>query len=220
MRAILSVALVAIAVGVGSCARQQVAAGPNGNTAISTNAGAAPAAPAPPAAPAAPSAPGAPGAEGARPPMTPEDSARMAVMMAARRDSIAKDRDKLYNEALAKIAGRENQPAESVYKNIKLFKGAPASRVLGIMARGFDPALGVSCSHCHVVGEYDKEDKPTKQIAREMFAMVTTINTEILPKIKNIRSPNPTVNCSTCHRGQTRPGAGSAAGPPRPPGQD
>ena len=145
--------------------------------------------------------------------MTPEDSARMAAMMAARRDSITKDRDKLFNEALAKIAGRENQPAESVFKNIKLFKGAPASRVLSIMARGFDPALGVSCSHCHVVGEYDKEDKPTKQIARDMFAMLGAINTQYLAKIKNLRSPNPSVNCSTCHSGQTRPGGG---GPPRP----
>jgi hypothetical protein len=142
----------------------------------------------------------------------------MATMMAARRDSIAKDRQKLYDEALAKIAGRENQPAESVYKNIKLFKGAPASRVLRIMAQGFDPALGVSCSHCHVVGEYDKEDKPTKQIARDMFAMVNTINTDILPKIKNLKSPNPAVNCSTCHRGQTRPGAGGGGPPPPRPG--
>jgi hypothetical protein len=142
--------------------------------------------------------------------MTAADSARMA----ARRDSIAKDREKLYNEELQFIAGRENQPAESVYKNIKLFKGQPAGRVLRIMAQGFDPALGVSCSHCHVAGEYEKEDKPTKQIARDMFAMVTAINTEYLPKIKNLKSPNPVVNCSTCHRGQTRPGAGG--GPPRP----
>lgn len=85
------------------------------------------------------------------------------------------------------------------------------------MAMGFDPALSVSGSHCHTVGEYEKEDKPTKQIARDMFAMVTAINNEYLPKIKNLRSPNPTVNCGTCHRGQTRPGAGGG-GPPRPPG--
>jgi len=136
--------------------------------------------------------------------------------MAARRDSVEKDRTRLFNEELAWIAGRENQPAESVYKNIKLFKGQPASRVLNVMARGFSPALGVSCSHCHVVGEYDREDKPTKQIARDMFAMVNGINTE-LKKIPNIKSTNPTVNCSTCHRGQTRPGA-SAGGPSRPAG--
>ena len=148
--------------------------------------------------------------------MSAADSAAAAARAAFRRDSIAKDRDNLYNEALAKIAGRENQPAESVYKNIKIFQGTPAGRVLRIMGQGFDPALGVSCSHCHVVGEYDKEDKPTKQIARDMFAMVMAINTQYLSKIKNLRSPNPVVNCSTCHRGQTRPGAGGGGGPPRP----
>ncbi len=194
MRADSSVAMIAIALAVGSCTQ------PPARTS----------APAPvvTAAPAQQTGAGGPGGPGG-PPMTAADSARMA----ARRDSIAKDREKLYNEELAYIAGRDNQPAESVYKNIKLFKGQPAGRVLRIMAQGFDPALGVSCSHCHVAGEYEKEDKPTKQIARDMFAMVTAINTEYLPKIKNLRSPNPSVNCSTCHRGQTRPGGG---GPPRP----
>jgi hypothetical protein len=155
-------------------------------------------------------APGGPAAT----PMTAADSARVAAAMAARRDSIEKDRTRLFNEEVAWLAGRENQPAESVYKNIKLFKGQPAIRVLNIMARGFSPALGVSCSHCHVTGEYDREDKNTKQVARDMFAMVNSINAE-LKKIPNIKSTNPTVNCSTCHRGQTRPGAG-AGGPPRP----
>lgn len=185
---------VSLAVGLGSCTQQ-----PSAGTS----------APAPVVNPLATQTSPGPGGSGG-PPMTAADSARMA----ARRDSIAKDRENLYNEALAKIAGRENQPAESVYKNIKLFKGQPAGRVLRIMAMGFDPALGVSCSHCHVVGEYDKEDKPTKQIARDMAAMVTAINTQYLANIKNLRSPNPSVSCSTCHRGQTRPGGGG--GPPRP----
>src|SRR6266550_4245043 len=192
MRVASSFAWVAIAVVVGSCT-QQPAAGTSAPTPVPTPANTTQPAPGP-----------------GGPPMTAADSAAMA----ARRDSIAKDRDRLYNEALAKIAGRENQPAESVFKNIKIFQGQPASRVLRIMAQGFDPALGISCSHCHVVGEYDKEDKPTKQIARDMFAMVTAINTEYLPKIKNLKSTNPVVNCSTCHRGQTRPGAGGGGPPP------
>jgi photosynthetic reaction center cytochrome c subunit len=195
MRAGSSVAMIAIAVVVGSCT--QPSAGTSAPAPVVT------------AAPAQTATGGASGGQGGQP-MTAADSARLA----ARRDSIAKDRERLYNEELAYIAGRENQPAESVYKNIKLFKGQPAGRVLRIMAQGFAPALGVSCSHCHVAGEYEKEDKPTKQIARDMAAMVAAINTEYLGKIKNLKSPNPTVNCSTCHRGQTRPGAGG--GPPRP----
>jgi Photosynthetic reaction centre cytochrome C subunit len=139
--------------------------------------------------------------------------------IAARNDSLVKDRTEHVNEVLARIAGKEQLPAEQVYKNIQLFKGMPAGRLLNIMNRGFSNSLGVSCSHCHVIGEYDKEDKPTKQIARDMSAMVTTINGTILPNIKNLKSPNPTVNCGTCHNGRPRPGAGSAATPaPRPGG--
>jgi hypothetical protein len=200
MRVESSVGVLALAVLAGSCTQQ---------ASVDTSA------PAPVVTPSQAQG-GQPAGGPGRPPMTAADSARMAAAMAARRDSIEKDRTRLFNEEVAWLAGRDNQPAESVYKNIKLFKGQPAIRVLNIMARGFSPALGVSCSHCHVTGEYEKEDKPTKQIARDMFAMVNGINAE-LKKIPNIKSPNPVVNCSTCHRGQTRPGAGGG-GPPRPAG--
>ena len=115
------------------------------------------------------------------------------------------------NEVLALIKGKEELPAEQVYKNIQLFKGRSAAQLLNVMNRGFSNSLGVSCSHCHVIGEYDKEDKPTKEIARDMFAMVNTINGTLLKDIPNLKSPNPTVNCGTCHNGRPRPGAGSAA---------
>ena len=140
----------------------------------------------------------------ALPAMTPEQ-------VAARNDSLVKDRTEHVNEVLARIAGKEQQPAESVYKNIKMLKGMPASRLLAIMNRGYSNSLGVSCSHCHVVGEYDREDKPTKQIARDMSAMVTTINGTLLKNIKNLKSPDAVINCGTCHNGKARPGAGSAA---------
>jgi hypothetical protein len=139
-----------------------------------------------------------------------------AEQVSARNDSLVADRTKHVNEVLASIAGKEQMPAEQVYKNIQMFKGMPANRLLAIMNRGFSNSLGVSCSHCHVVGEYDKEDKPQKQIARDMSAMVTTINGTILKNIKNLKSTNPTVNCGTCHNGRARPGAGDAAMPARP----
>ncbi len=141
--------------------------------------------------------------------MTPEQ-------MAARNDSLVKDRQGHVNEVLAEIVGKEQMPAEQVYKNIQMFKGMPAARLLAIMNRGFSNSLGVSCSHCHVVGEFDREDKPTKQIARDMSAMVTTINGTLLKNIKNLKSPDAVINCGTCHNGRARPGAGSQAMPARP----
>lgn len=104
-----------------------------------------------------------------------------------------------------KIKGQENKPAEEVFKNIQMMKGIPAARLLRVMEIGYSKSLGVDCTHCHVPDAWDKEDKPQKQIAREMSAMVRVINNEQLKNIKNLKGPNPTVNCTTCHRGQIKP---------------
>ena len=103
------------------------------------------------------------------------------------------------------IAGKEEAPAETVFKNIQLFKGMPAGRVLRIMELGYSRSLGVNCTHCHIPGAWEKDDKPTKQIAREMAAMAAAINNQHLKQIKNLKSESPAVNCTTCHRGQTKP---------------
>ena len=111
--------------------------------------------------------------------------------------------------ALAKlkeqIRGKETEPAETVFKNIQTMKGVPAARLLAIMEIGYARSLGVNCTHCHTAEKWDAEDKPAKQVAREMAAMVRTINTGLLKNIKNLKSETPTVNCTTCHRGQTKP---------------
>ncbi|HWN08689.1 MAG TPA: c-type cytochrome [Pyrinomonadaceae bacterium] len=103
------------------------------------------------------------------------------------------------------IAGKENEPAEKVFKNIQLLKGLPAGRLLRIMEMGYSRSLGVTCTHCHVPGEWEKDEKPTKQIARDMAAMVAAINNQHLKQIKNLKSESPVVNCTTCHRGQIKP---------------
>jgi hypothetical protein len=103
------------------------------------------------------------------------------------------------------IAGSENKPAGEVFKNIQMFKAMPAGRLLKVMELGYAKSLGVDCTHCHVAGQWEKEDKPTKQIARDMAAMAANINKELLPKIKNLKSAEPVINCTTCHRGQIKP---------------
>jgi len=103
------------------------------------------------------------------------------------------------------IAGQEEKPAGEVFKNIQMFKAMPAARLLRVMELGYAKSLGVNCTHCHVAGQWEKEDKPTKQIARDMAAMAANINNEQLKKIKNLKSAEPVINCTTCHRGQTKP---------------
>jgi hypothetical protein len=129
------------------------------------------------------------------------DSARRVrdSVNSARRDSAAAF-------VLRSIAGRENQPAESVFKNIKIFKGVPAGRLVNIMNMGFGRSLGVSCGFCHVPGKWDLDDKQEKNTARLMYAMVQTINRDYLSKVPTDRGQPPSAGCFTCHRGSPQPG--------------
>jgi hypothetical protein len=70
---------------------------------------------------------------------------------------------------------------------------------------GYARSLGVRCDHCHVPGQWESDEKPTKGVAREMILMTRAINDDHLKKIKNLRSAAPAVNCTTCHRGETKP---------------
>jgi hypothetical protein len=114
-------------------------------------------------------------------------------------------------EALAKlreqIKGHENDPAPTVFKNIQtpFIKSIPAGRLPAVMEIAYSRSLGVDCTHCHVPEKWESDEKPEKQIARDMAAMMAKINTDLLKVIKNLKSANPTINCTTCHRGQVKP---------------
>ena len=125
------------------------------------------------------------------------------------------DPEKEIAELLESIKGREGQPASQVFKNIQAFKEMPAGRLPEVMG-AWTRALGVSCDHCHVVDQWEKEDKPEKQIARDMGTMVGEINGKLLKGIKNLKSENPRIGCATCHRGQVHPSMRMPGGPPRP----
>ncbi|MFN7118724.1 MAG: c-type cytochrome [Saprospiraceae bacterium] len=103
------------------------------------------------------------------------------------------------------IKGKENLPADSVFQNIQVLKKVPAACLLRIMENGYSTSLGVTCTHCHMPDEWAKEDKPQKQITREMAAMMREINNDLLKKIPNLPNKTPVINCTTCHRGQVKP---------------
>ncbi len=114
------------------------------------------------------------------------------------------------------IKGKENDPAEKVFKNLQMtsMKAMPAARILAIMEFGYSRSLGVNCTHCHVPGKWESDEKPQKDIAREMAGMVATLNGTTLKNIKNLKSASPTINCTTCHRGEVKPALNLPA-PPR-----
>jgi hypothetical protein len=108
-------------------------------------------------------------------------------------------------ELSEKIKGRENEPAEQVFKNIQGLKGIPAGRLLAIMNFGYSRALGVSCTHCHMEQDFASDDKRPKRAAREMMALNNTINQQ-LSKLQHLEPREQRfVNCTTCHRGKVNP---------------
>lgn len=125
--------------------------------------------------------------------------------LAVAQDQKPVNADEKAKEVLEKIKGSENKPAKEVFKNIQVLTEMPAARLLAVMKIGYSGSLGVSCDHCHVVDQWEKDDKAPKLVARDMIRMLKTINTELLPKVKNLKNEKPIVNCTTCHRGQVVP---------------
>jgi len=114
--------------------------------------------------------------------------------------------DRFVAEISERIAGREEEPAEKVFENIRWFEGVPAGRLLRIMNRGYSRALGVACTHCHVETDFSSDEKRPKRAAREMAAMHQAIN-ERLNGMENLATEpgQRAVNCTTCHRGAVDP---------------
>jgi hypothetical protein len=124
----------------------------------------------------------------------------------ATHDDSVPERERMVRDVLQSIAGRDTLPAREVFKNVSTsLKDVPAGRFVVIMDKGYSRALGVSCAHCHVTTQWDSEEKPQKQIAREMVRMDSAINAGYLAKIKNLKSKQPIINCTTCHRGSPKP---------------
>jgi hypothetical protein len=100
------------------------------------------------------------------------------------------------------IAGKEQLPAEQVFKNIQTFKGRPAIAVLRVMEQAFVANLGVECSYCHVEKQYESDEKNAKKIAREMWLMRAQVQDEARKASGNAQA---VVTCYTCHKGKPKP---------------
>jgi photosynthetic reaction center cytochrome c subunit len=100
---------------------------------------------------------------------------------------------------------RENQAAETVFKNIQALKGMRAGDLQGAMSF-IASSLNVDCDYCHQQ-DFSKDEKKQKLRAREMIRMVRQINEESFHG-ENI------VNCFTCHQGHAQPIGLAPIGPP------
>lgn len=103
------------------------------------------------------------------------------------------------------IAGKEDQPAETIFKNIQVLKGVPAGRFLDTM-EGFSHALGANCRKCHDTENFASDDKDDKKVARGMITMTRDINEKYVKTMPGLDS-DAFVSCNTCHHGQSHPNA-------------
>jgi hypothetical protein len=104
-------------------------------------------------------------------------------------------------------ATQREKTAGAAFKNIQVFQDLPESQLMQAMFF-MEGSLGVTCTHCHVdFTNFEKDDKHTKGVARDMIRMVRALNADSF-------GGRNAVNCNTCHRGQSRPSAPLAFAPP------
>ena len=97
------------------------------------------------------------------------------------------------------LAAAPPKTAAQEFKNIQVLKNIPADELIPTM-QFISASLGVECEFCHDERDKDKDDKKTKETAREMMRMVQAIN-------QNNFSGKREVTCNTCHRGAILPDA-------------
>ena len=141
------------------------------------------------------------------------------------RDSMATLRSVYVTQIMQQIAGRENEPAERVFKNVQVLKGITAAELVHKMDQDYAVALSWNCTNCHRLaaqGNFASDTATDKRRARFMQQMTNDINQVQLPKL--YPKDTPKVNCVTCHRGYNEPPEkwliperGKPGGPPVPP---
>ena len=141
-----------------------------------------------------------------KPSASPTPSPAPARRVAISRDSLATLRAGLVAQVMKQIAGRENEPAERVFKNVQLLKGMTAADLVHRMDQDYGVALSMNCTTCHrgaAEGEFASDSANNKRRARFMQQMTNDINQNQLPKLFPTRTPR--VDCVTCHRGYAEP---------------
>jgi len=94
-------------------------------------------------------------------------------------------------------AEMKGKTAGQVFKNLQVLANVPAEDFLPSM-NYIAVSLGVRCDYCHVPGQNDSDQKPTKQMARAMMRMVSSINSGTFNSQRKVA-------CYTCHRGAAKP---------------
>jgi len=105
-----------------------------------------------------------------------------------------------------------SQPPKPLYKNLKVLPKNTTQEEMEKIMTEFKTALGVKCNHCHAAQkdnprrmDFASDEKPEKQVAREMMKMTARINKKFF-HYKEGANTTPPVSCITCHNGKAHPG--------------
>ncbi len=156
-------------------------------------------------------APASPAPRPSQPASNQATPAQEVVTLAPRRpppsrDSLEKLRAVYVAQIMSQIAGRENDPAEQVFKNIQVLKGITARELVTKMEKEYATPLSWNCTNCHRLapqGNWASDTSNDKRRARFMQQMTNDINLVQLPKL--YPKDTPKVTCATCHRGYNEP---------------
>ena len=105
-------------------------------------------------------------------------------------------------------------PQEQPKRNLKVLPKDISHEDLDKVMDAWKDALGVKCNFCHAGKEVDgrfkmdfaSDEKPEKQIARNMYKMTGKINKKIFRyKPSDDKTAVPPISCKTCHNGKPHP---------------
>ncbi|MEH6306813.1 c-type cytochrome [Olivibacter sp. CPCC 100613] len=96
-------------------------------------------------------------------------------------------------------------------KNLQILPKDINHEELDKIMDNFKVALGVKCSHCHATKKDDpkkldfaSDEKPEKEIARNMMRMTSKINKRYFGRVHEDGSMT-NISCITCHNGKAQP---------------
>ncbi len=121
--------------------------------------------------------------------------------------------------ALALCTPGSAQGQAREYQNLQVLPADISDDELTDTMLGFLTSLGLprrageGCLHCHegsvavprAQWDYASDQRPAKQTARRMLAMVESINRDFLGSLEQRSAPDLDVGCETCHRGRVDP---------------
>lgn len=108
--------------------------------------------------------------------------------------------------SLAVLSARRAEAGDepATFKNVKVLTHLTSKQEMRAEMKKMAASLGVKCSHCHVPGKFDLDDKDTKKAARHMLEMTRELNEKFFADAKPEEKPR--ITCWTCHAGHEKPG--------------